>query len=198
MTTALMKKVAKARRWRPLMIVDIAVPRDADPQVGKIDGVYLFDIDDLEKVVAQNLAERAKAADDAGAIVEVEARQFQQWLVGQRVVPTIRALRAEFTRVAETEAQKVIDQMHRKEMTPEQQGEAVRRLVQLIVNKLLHAPQIALKEAAAGDADALVDAVARLHRIDPEAAAEAEGAAPPPAAAEALPVAAEGGKRGTT
>lgn len=194
-TRPLMKKVAKARRWRPLMIVDIAVPRDADPEVGSIEGVYLFDIDDLEKVVAQNLAERARAADEAGTIVEHEARQFQQWLVGQRVVPAIRALRAEFTRVAEAEAQKVIDQMQRKDMTAEQRAEAIRRLVQLVVNKLLHAPQTALKEAGAADADALVDAVVRLHRIDPDAAIAAEPEAAPPA--EPLPVAAEA-KRGTT
>lgn len=190
---ALMKKVAKARRWRPLMIVDIAVPRDADPEVGTIEGVYLFDIDDLEKVVAQNLAERAKAADEAGQIVEVEARQFQQWLIGQRVVPTIRALRAEFTRVADAEAQKVIDQLQRKPLTTEQQAEAVRRFSQLLVNKLLHAPQTALKEAAASDADQLVDATARLFKIDPEAEVAEE---PAPAPAE-VPVVAESGKRGT-
>jgi glutamyl-tRNA reductase len=197
-TTALMKKVAKARRWRPLMIVDIAVPRDAAPEVGTIEGVYLFDIDDLEKVVAQNLADRAKAADDAGAIVEAEARQFQQWLVGQRVVPTIRALRAKFTGVAEAEAQKVVDQMRRKDMTPDQRDEAVRRLAQLVVNKLLHAPQMALKDAAAGDADQLVDAVARLFEIDPEAAVTEPEPAPAPAADQARPVAAEGGKRGSS
>ena len=169
LTRPLMKRVAKARRWRALMIVDIAVPRDADPAITGVDGVYLFDIDDLEKVVAQNLAERAKAADDAAKIVDLEATQFEQWLVSQRVVPTIRALRAEFTRVAEAEAQRVVEQMRRKEMTAEQRDEAVRRLAQLVVNKLLHAPQTALKEAAPKDADLLVEAVGRLFRVDASA-----------------------------
>jgi len=170
----LMKRVAKTRRWRPLMIVDIAVPRDADPAIGKLEGVYLFDIDDLEKVVAQNLAEREKAAEHAGQIVDGEAAQFEQWLTSQRVVPTIRALRAEFTRVAETEAQKVIDQLRRKEMSPDQRDEAIRRLAQLVVNKLLHAPQMALKEAGPRDADQLVEAVARLHKIDTSTLVEEE------------------------
>ena len=168
LTHALMKKVAKTRRWRPLMIVDIAVPRDADPKVGEIEGVYLFDIDDLEKVVAHNLAERARAAEHAGTIVDAEAAQFQQWLHSQRVVPAIRALREQFTRVAEAEAQKVVDQLRRKELSPDQRDEAVRRLAQLVVNKLLHAPQMALKEASAEDADRLVEAVIRLHDVEIE------------------------------
>ena len=70
LTRALFKKVTKARRWRPMTVIDIAVPRDAEPAILKFDGVFLYDIDDLEKVVATNLAERAKAADQAGRIVE--------------------------------------------------------------------------------------------------------------------------------
>jgi glutamyl-tRNA reductase len=171
---ALMKKVAKARRWRSLMVIDIAVPRDADPAIGKIDGVYLFDIDDLEKVVAQNMAERVRAADDAVRIVDAEAAQFGQWLHSQRVVPTIRALRDQYTRIADVEAQKVIDQLRRKEMTADQRDEAVRRLATLLVNKLLHAPQTALKEATPEDADRLVEAVVRLHKVDPAAFEEPE------------------------
>jgi len=190
----LMKRVAKARRWKPLMIVDIAVPRDADPAIGKFDGVYLFDIDDLEKVVAQNLAEREKAAEHAARIVDGEAAQFEQWLVSHRVVPTIRALRAEFSRVAEAEAQKVIDQLRRKDMTADQRDEVIRRLAQLVVNKLLHAPQMALKEAGPREVDLLVDAVARLHKVDTSAFVEDEAKKPPEA--ETPPVAAS--KRGAS
>jgi glutamyl-tRNA reductase len=152
------------------MIVDIAVPRDADPRVGEIEGIYLFDIDDLEKVVAQNLAERGRAAADAGTIIDAEAAQFQQWLHSQRVVPAIRALRDQFTKVAESEAQKVVDQLRRKEMSPDQRDEAVRRLAQLVVNKLLHAPQMALKGATPEDADRLVEAIVKLHDVELEIA----------------------------
>ena len=80
LTRAMFKRVAKARKYRPIMVIDIAVPRDAEPAIADFDGVYLFDIDDLDKVVAANLAERAKAADHAGKIVEHEAGQFEHWL----------------------------------------------------------------------------------------------------------------------
>src|SRR4029079_1847055 len=65
LTRALFKKITKARRWRQLVVIDIAVPRDAEPAIGELDGVYVFDIDDLEKGVAANLAERAKAGEHA-------------------------------------------------------------------------------------------------------------------------------------
>lgn len=195
LTPKRMKGVMKARRWRPLVIVDIAVPRDADPAVSKLEEIYLFDIDNLEQMVASNLAERAKAAEHAARIVEAEAAQFQQWLTAQRVVPTIRALREHFTRVADAEAQKTIDQLRRKDLSPDQRDEAVRRLATLIVNKLLHAPQMALKSAGPGEAEQLVDAVARLHELDVDAAAPSD---PSPQAPPVLTaVAAEGGKRGS-
>ena len=155
LTRPLFKKVTKARRWRPIMVVDIAVPRDADPAIADFDGLYLFDIDDLEKVVASNLAERAKAAEHASRIVEHEAGQFERWLRSQGVVPTIRALRERFAQVAESEVQKTLDALARREHTPAQQREAVQRLVQLVVNKLLHPPTTALREAATPDEAAL-------------------------------------------
>src|SRR5512134_543464 len=103
LTRALFKRVAKARRWKPIVVIDIAVPRDAEPSIAELEGVYLFDIDDLEKVVAANLAERAKAAAEASRIVDVEVGQFQQWARSQHVVPTIRALREHFAGVADAE-----------------------------------------------------------------------------------------------
>jgi glutamyl-tRNA reductase len=151
LTLPMFKKVTKARRWKPMMIVDIAVPRDADPAIGELDGVYLFDIDDLDKVVAKNLAERAKAAEHGGRIVEHEAVQFEQWLRSQEVVPTIRALRDKFSQVAATEAQKLIEQLARREHSPQERAEAVHHLTQLIVKKLLHLPTTVLRSSS-GDA----------------------------------------------
>jgi NAD(P)-dependent dehydrogenase (short-subunit alcohol dehydrogenase family) len=97
LTRPLFKRVTKARRWRQLVVIDIAVPRDAEPAIGEFDGVYVFDIDDLEKVVAANLAERARAAEHAARIVEHEAGQFEARLRprpwSRRSAPA-RALRA--------------------------------------------------------------------------------------------------------
>ena len=163
LTVPLFKKVAKRRRWRPIVVVDIAVPRDADPAIGKQDGVYVFDIDDLERVVAANLAERQKAAEHAERIVAVEVGQFDAWLRAQKVVPTIRALREHFARVADAEVEKLVLQLARKELSPAEREEAVRRSVQLVVAKLLHQPQMALKAA---DADGLAAAVQRLFSLE--------------------------------
>src|SRR5215468_9018832 len=129
LTRPLFKRVTKARRWRQLVVIDIAVPRDAEPAIGDFDGVYVFDIDDLEKVVAANLAERERAAEHAARIVEHEAGQFEHWMRTQGVVPTIRALRERFARVADGELQKTLDQLTRREHTPAQQREAIQRLV---------------------------------------------------------------------
>lgn len=182
LTRAVMKQVTKARRWRPLVIVDIAVPRDAEPAIGELDGVYLFDIDDLERVVAANLAERAKAVSTAERIVGVEVAQFERWLKGQRVVPTIRALRDHFNRVGAHEVDRLLTQLARKELGPAERDAAIRRTVDLILAKLLHDPQTALKT---DDADALAVAARRLFRLDTVDASEAE---PSEAAAAAEPL----------
>jgi glutamyl-tRNA reductase len=167
LTVPMFKKVTKARRYKPIVVIDIAVPRDADPAIAARDGVYLFDIDDLERVVAANLAERAKAAEQAMRIVEHEATQFQQWLRSQRVVPTIRALREHFEQVAAAEVQKTLDLLRKKELPADARDEAVRRLGSLIVAKLLHQPQMALKETDAALVDARIEATAALFGIDP-------------------------------
>jgi glutamyl-tRNA reductase len=167
LTAPLFKRVTKARRYRSIVVIDIAVPRDADPAIAARDGVYLFDIDDLERVVSANLAERAKAGEQAMKIVEHEAAQFQQWLRSQRVVPTIRALREHFEQVAQAEVQKTLDLLHKKDLPADARDEAVRRLGQLIVAKLLHAPQMALKETDATLIDARIQATTALFGIDP-------------------------------
>src|SRR3569623_1276883 len=129
-----------------------AVPRDADPAINDLEGVYLYDIDALDKVVQANLAERAKAAEQAGKIVEHEAVQFEQWLRTQGVVPTIRALREHFAHVADNEVGQALDQLVKKDLTRDQQRELIQRTVQLVVNKLLHAPTTALRGAPPDEA----------------------------------------------
>jgi glutamyl-tRNA reductase len=166
LTVPLFKKVTKARRWKPMMIVDIAVPRDAEPAIGELDGVYLFDIDDLDKVVAKNLAERSKAAEHGARIVEHEAAQFEQWLRSQQVVPTIRALREKCSQVAAEETQKLIEAMDRRSFTPQERAQAMHRLSQLIVKKLLHQPTTVLRSSTGGSLQARVEAVSAMFGLD--------------------------------
>ncbi len=167
LTRALFKKVTKARRWRNMVVIDIAVPRDAEPAINELDGVFLFNIDDLDKVVQANLAERAKAADHAGKIVEHEAGQFEHWLRTQGVVPTIRALRDKFAQVADGEVQKAVERLGRKELNRDQQRELVQELTRLVINKLLHHPTTVLRGADPAAAAQLATAVCELFGLDP-------------------------------
>ena len=167
LTRALFKQVMKARRYRPVTVIDIAVPRDADPAIDKLDGVFLFDIDALESVVNANLEERKRAAVPAAKIVEHEAGQFEQWLRSQGVVPTIRALRDKFAKVADAEVQKTLDALARKPHTAEQQREAIQQLVRLVVNKLLHQPTTALRAASQAEAELRAAVLCELFGLEP-------------------------------
>lgn len=152
------KKIARRRRFRPLLIIDIAVPRDADPAITDHEGVYLFDIDDLEKVVAENLKVRSREAEAGAEIVEAEAVAFESWARSQLVVPTIRTLREHFIGVASAEAEKAAAEIARAD-DPAVREKLARKMADRIAKKLLHAPMIALKS---DDTD--IDAMARLTR----------------------------------
>ncbi len=166
LTRALFKRVMKARRWKPIVVIDIAVPRDAETEIEKIDGVFRYDIDDLEKVVRGTLADRAKAAEQAGAIVEHEAVQFEQWQRTRGVVPTINALRGHFNAIAEAELQKAIDQLERRDHTPAQSREAMQRTIRLVINKLLHQPTTALRGSAADEGSLRASVLADLFGLE--------------------------------
>lgn len=187
LTRALFKKVMKARRWRNIMVIDIAVPRDAEPAINELDGVYLFNIDDLDKVVQANLAERMKAAEHATKIVEHEASQFEQWLRTQHVVPTIRALREHFGQVAQAELQKALDKLAHKDLTREQQRELLQELLHRVTNKLLHQPTTVLRSAQHAEAAVLAAAVCDLFALQPGEEEEAEQAVAEPPAQEQSP-----------
>jgi glutamyl-tRNA reductase len=160
---ALMKRVVKARRHRPIFLIDIAVPRDVEQECGKLDNVYLYDIDDLQRVVADNRAERQKEASSAERIVEVEVGQFVAWLKGQGVVPTIKDLRERFREIAIAEAQKTIASLGGKLDGPGEQ--AVRAMAEAIANKLLHPPLMALRHGDE-DVEQLVVATRKLFGLE--------------------------------
>ena len=178
LTRSLFKKVTKARRWKPMIVIDIAVPRDAEPEINDLEGVYLYDIDALDKVVQANLAERHKAAEHATRIVEHEAGQFEQWLRTQGVVPTIRALRDHFAHIADAEVGKALDQLGKKDLTRDQQRELLQRTVQLVVNKLLHTPTTALRGAPPDEATVRAAIVCELFGLVPSDAPEPVAEAP--------------------
>ena len=166
----MMKRVMKARKHRPVFMIDIAVPRDIEHAVGKVDGVYLFDIDDLDKVVADNLKGRQSEAEAAERIVEAEAAQFLAWMRSQGVVPTIKDLRERFSQVARAEAEKTIAALGGQSVVLGDKGEkALKQMAEAIINKLLHTPLMALKTPDGAEAEALVQATRRLFALpEPE------------------------------
>lgn len=136
-------KAMKLRRNRPIFFIDIAVPRDVAPEVGKLYNVFLYDIDDLEAVVNANLKERAKEAEKGETVVGHKVDEFMAWVNSLEVTPTIAGLKeiAEEIRLAET--RKVEGKLER---LSEEERNTINALTTVIVNRLLHEPIIRLKE----------------------------------------------------
>lgn len=149
LTQADMTRVIKERKNRPVFLIDIAVPRNLDPGINRIDNVYLYDIDDMESVVESNIKERQKEAEQAEEIIDEEIETFTAWLRSIDVVPTIVALRDQAEAIRRAELDKSLPKMG--DLT-EKQLKQIDGLTQAIVNKLLHTPLVALKKSA-GDAE---------------------------------------------
>ena len=161
LTRAQLESTLHARRGRPLFLIDLAVPRDLDPAIHELDGCYLYDIDDLEAVVAETLAGRRREAERAESIVASEADRFRDWLASLDVVPAIASLRAraEEIRAAELDRARLSGAERR----------AAESVTAAVLNKLLHLPTIRMKQAAAA-ADGVIyaDAVRHLFGLEDE------------------------------
>jgi glutamyl-tRNA reductase len=151
--------VARVRRGRQLLLVDLAVPRDLDPAIHELDGCYLYDIDDLEAIVAETLSGRRSEAERAEAIVAAEAKKFHEWQASLEIVPAIASLRARAESIREAELRKADGVLGRLD---EAERRAVESITSQIVNKLLHLPTVRLKQAAAA-ADGVIYAEAVRH-----------------------------------
>jgi glutamyl-tRNA reductase len=153
-----------SRRHTPLFFIDIAVPRDLDAAIGKLDGCFLYDIDDLEAVVAETLDLRRVEAEHAEHLVAEEADRFRAWRASLDVVPAIASLRARAEEIRTSELAKVDRRMS---------DDALRTLESVtsqILNKLLHLPTIRMKEAAVtADGAEYADAVRYLFGLEEEA-----------------------------
>lgn len=151
------------RRHRPVFIVDIAVPRDVDPAAGALDGVFLYDIDDLQNVVQANLRERRREARKVERIIEEELERFRAWRASLQVVPIIRSLREKAALIQRAELEKAFARLPNLTLRERQTIEA---LASGIVNKILNDPTLRLKEAAAGQQGALyAEALSHLFNL---------------------------------
>lgn len=141
-----LQEIVLQRRNRPIFVIDIAVPRDVDPEANEIDNVYLYDLDDLQGVVQANLRERQREADLAEALIDREVGQFAEWLASLHVVPTIVAMRKKVESIREEELQKIFAKL--QDLTLEERH-AISLMTGSIVNKILHEPTTELKRQSA-------------------------------------------------
>jgi len=148
-----------ARHGRPLFLIDIAVPRDIAEDAGRVASVFLYDIDDLQQVAGANLRERMKESTAAEAIVEQEVREFLEWRRSLEVVPLLVELRKRADEIRRGEIEKARARLG--PLTPEQEN-ALEAATSAIVNKLLHAPTVRLKELAGNGEAEHVGLVRRL------------------------------------
>jgi glutamyl-tRNA reductase len=157
--------VAEARGGRPLVLIDIAVPRDIDPRVRDMPGIALYDMDDLQREVARNVSGREAEAARARTLVEDELQRFEGWVASLDVVPTISALR---DRGEEIVQQVLRENESRWETLSTADRERVGVLARAVVNRLLHEPTLRLKDAGDEKTSYLhVHALRELFALDP-------------------------------
>jgi glutamyl-tRNA reductase len=163
------KDVLKKRKHRPMFFIDIAVPRDIDPDVNNLDNVFLYDIDDLQEVVEENLAQRKEEALRAGEIVALQVERFGHWLKSLDLQPTIVDLLDQGSGIAEKELQKTL-----KRLGPDVSDETQRALELLaasISRKILHEPIVFLKRRSReNDGERFIDLTRRMFNLDKESA----------------------------
>ena len=157
-----MLKIMKERKQKPVFIIDISVPRNIDPEINKIDNVYLYDVDNLQDVVDTNLQGRRAEADKAEGIIREEVEKFGRWMSALHAVPTIVALRQKADEIRREELEKF---QNRFPALDGVQMKAVDYLATAIVNKLIHPPTIALKDDSE-DRDELIALMKRLYGIN--------------------------------
>ncbi len=157
-----MKGVMKARKQKPMFLIDISVPRNIDPEVNNLENVYLYDVDDLQGVADAGLEERRKEADKGETIVSEEIETFLRWQSSLDAKPTIIALRKHAEEIKRQEIGRMNGKL--ESLTPEQKN-AVEQLATSIINKLVHPPTAALKEDTE-DKDELIAMIKRLYGLD--------------------------------
>jgi glutamyl-tRNA reductase len=158
------KKVLEARRNRPMFLIDIAVPRNIEPTVNELDNVFLYDIDDLQKVIETNLHGRMDSAKEAEAIVHEEVERMMARLKAREVAPTIVKLQDELERLRAAEVARMRTKLGA--LTPEQEL-AIEALTKSMMNKIAHGPISEIRrQASQPDGHYFINAVRKVFRLD--------------------------------
>ena len=159
---AVVDEVLRERKRRPMFFIDLGVPRNFDPRLNDIENVFLYDIDDLEKVIEDNKDEREREAIKAESIIAEEVESFWAWLSSMEVTPTIIALRDRAETIRQKEVEKALASM--KDLPP-QARQAVEAMSAALMNKLLHPPIAYLKASGRHGAGPEAEGVSTVRRI---------------------------------
>jgi len=166
------KNVMRRRRFRPIFLIDIAIPRDIEPLVNKIEGVYLYNIDDLQTVVQENLGERRQEAEKGEAIVELEVEKFMKWTKTLHSTPTVIALKEKLEAIREGELARLNGKL--SNLSPEER-EVVDLITRSIVNKIAHDPISFLKKTGlTSKQNMYLDVVQRVFKLESSVETPAE------------------------
>ncbi len=157
------ERAIRARRHRPMVMVDLAVPRDIEPEISKLDDVFLYTLDDLGAIVESGLESREKAVVEAEAIIASRVDGFLQWMESREAVPTIRALRDSAERTRRHEVEHALKLLAKGE-DPQRVLEA---LSHGLTNKLMHGPTAALNQSEGQSRAELAEFIARIYHLHP-------------------------------
>jgi glutamyl-tRNA reductase len=158
------KGVMRSRRNRPIFFIDIAVPRDIDPDINRLNNAYVYDIDDLKGVIEENIKDRNKESIKGERIVDEAVISFKRWFESLDVVPTIVALRNKIDSIATSEIDKTLRSLNH---FSDDDRQAIHRMTNSLVNKILHDPTLFLKsDGCHGDRFAYIDLTRKLFKLD--------------------------------
>jgi glutamyl-tRNA reductase len=158
------KGIMRLRRNRPIFFIDIAVPRDIDPDINLLTNVYIYDIDDLKGIIEENIEDRLGAATKGERIVDEAVIRFRGWYENLDVVPTIKALRKKADAIAEAEVKKTLNSLSN---LSDEDYQSIRRMAAAIINKILHDPMLSLKNSGTyGDKAVFLDSARKLFKLD--------------------------------
>ncbi|HEU0186725.1 MAG TPA: glutamyl-tRNA reductase, partial [Gallionellaceae bacterium] len=163
MGKGMVERALKARKHKPLFIVDLAVPRDVEAEVAELDDVFLYTVDDLSEVVRDGLDARQGAVKEAEVIINSGVSEFMHWMESREVVPTIRALRDNVERQRRHEVDKALRLLAKGEPAEK----VLDALSSSLANKFLHAPTQALNQAHSDEREVLLETIHRLYHLNP-------------------------------
>ncbi|MDO9249925.1 MAG: glutamyl-tRNA reductase [Pseudomonadota bacterium] len=160
----MVERAIKARKRRPIFMVDLAVPRDIETEVGELDDVFLYTVDDLGEVVRSGQSNRQSAVVQAEAIIASSVNEFMHWMDTRRTVPVIRSLRDHGERLRRHE----MDKAHKALLRGDDPQAVLDALSRSLMNKLLHEPSHALNQAGDNEREQLARLVSRLYNLHSE------------------------------